>query len=154
MSNAGKGAYYKARTRKWLEARGYAVADLEIVRTVLLPGRKPFPVKRDQLGSDLLAVRGDKIVFVQVKGGAQCEGKGQFLPAQREFNKFQFPRFVGRVIVAWAPGARGPRFVSVPHGDVTNGQVKEGRRTEEKGTGRHQRKEVRKVRTVTIRLAG
>lgn len=113
VSNAQKGAYYKSRTKKWLEARGWQVADLEVVRMVYAPGRAPFAVKRDQFASDLLALRGDTVAFIQVKGGAMCAGHGQFPKARAAFSAFTFPSTVKLFIVAWAPRSRAPRIISV-----------------------------------------
>ena len=76
-SNAAKGSYYKARTKKYLLACGWQVADLEVVKTIYPEGYgvgKSFSVKRDQFGADLLAVNAERIVFAQVKGGAQATG--------------------------------------------------------------------------------
>lgn len=115
-SNASRGAYYKARTRKWLAGLGYQVVDLEVVRWVHRPGGAGVPVKRDQLGSDLMGVRADHLVFIQVKGGAQAAGDGQFPSARREFEKYRFPRWAHVWIVAWAPRARAPRVVRVQEG--------------------------------------
>ena len=114
-SNVARGAYFKSRTRKWLAQQGYEVADLEIVRWIFRPGGR-FPQKADQFGSDLLAVSGSRVLFVQVKGGEQARG-GTFPDARREFAKFQFPRWVSLLIVAWPPRARHPRVVCGRTGD-------------------------------------
>ena len=110
-SNAKKGAYYKARAKKWLEARGYQVADLERVYWI----RGQIPVKRDQFGADLLAVSPDRIAFVQVKGGEQARGEGQFPAARREFEAYRFPDspIVRKLVLAFAPGCRSPRVVEM-----------------------------------------
>lgn len=110
-SNASRGAYFKGRTRKWLLAQGWQVADLEVVRWVYRPGGTPIPVKKDQLGADLLALSASGVVLIQVKGGEQARGGGQFLPAQRIFAAVQAPPCVVKWIVAWAPRAREPRIV-------------------------------------------
>lgn len=111
-SNVAKGAYYKARSRKWLMANGYQVADLEIVRWLFTPKGR-IPVKRDQFGSDLLAVNESQIVFVQVKGGEAARGNGTFPEARRVFHQFTFPLSAACWVMAWAPGARMPRIVIV-----------------------------------------
>lgn len=54
-SNASRGAAAKARTKKFLQARGYQVADMEKVFYIFTPKGR-IPTKRDQLGADLLAV--------------------------------------------------------------------------------------------------
>lgn len=105
--NARRGAYYKNRTRKWLEAAGWQVGDLERVAYV---GPDRIPVKRDQFGSDLLAVSGRRLVFIQVKSGKIT---GNFPEARRAFDSFRFPPFAGRLVIAWAHGASTPRIVNM-----------------------------------------
>lgn len=110
-SNSQKGAYYKGRAKKWLEARGYQVADLEKVYWI----RGQIPVKRDQFGADLLAVSPERIAFVQVKGGRQAAGAGQFPEARREFDRYRFPAgpIVRKLVLAFAPGSREPRVLEM-----------------------------------------
>lgn len=115
-SNAAKGAYYKSRTKKWLEAGGYQVADLETVRWVYPPNRDPFPVKRDQFGSDLLAMTARSLIFVQVKGGATVSG-GNFPAARRAFAQYHFPAFVQLWVIAWPVRSRAPRIVKIERTD-------------------------------------
>lgn len=111
-SNAAKGAYYKSRTKKWLEQSGYQVADLETVRWVYPPDRDAFPVKRDQFASDLLAVSSKAVIFVQVKGGATVTG-GNFPAARRNFAQYRFPPFVQLWVIAWPTRSRVPRIVKI-----------------------------------------
>lgn len=111
-SNASRGAAAKSKTKKWLEARGYQVAYLEVVRFIWRPVGPPLPVKRDQFGSDLLAMNAEQIIFVQVKSGQSAEG-GTFPQARREFAKHIYPSHVRRVIVAWPFRARQPRVMEV-----------------------------------------
>lgn len=153
-SNAARGAYFKGRTRKWLIAQGYQVADLEIIRWVFRPGGHRMPVKRDQFGSDLLAMSAGHIVFIQVKGGAQAAGAGQFLDAQREFAKHQFPQAAHLWIVCWPPRARQPRVIHVPnHRRGNHGE--EGSSKEDHEEAREEgRAETRKEGTGTRRQAG
>ena len=111
-SNVARGAYYKAKTRRWLEALGWQVGDLEVVRYVGWPKR--FAVKRDQFASDLIAVsKKHGIIFVQVKGGKSATGN--FPAARRAFKAFNFPRGTccRQVVIAWTPGAREPRIVNM-----------------------------------------
>ena len=109
MSSAvAKGARYKAKTRRWLEQRGYQVVDLEIVRWVHTP-RGRIPIKRDQLGSDLQAVSKAELIFIQVKGGKR--GAQNLASARREFAKYVFPPFAKLWIIAWPFRAREPRVI-------------------------------------------
>lgn len=110
-SNVSKGAYYKGRAKKYLQAQGYQVADMEVVRVVYPPGRKPFPTKRDQFGADLLAVNGDEVIFVQVKGGRTA--RTGISKARQEFERFDFPDYAKRWIMVWGYRAREPEIIEV-----------------------------------------
>lgn len=110
-TNVSRGAAAKGRTKKYLQAQGYQVADLEVVRYIFGKGGR-MPVKRDQFGSDLLAVNELEVVFVQVKSGVTAKG-GTFPEARREFAKFVFPAGAVRRIIAWPPRARQPRVIDV-----------------------------------------
>lgn len=106
------GAYYKGRTKRWLIADGWQVADLEMVKWIPRKGGELLPVKRDQLGADLLAVcptRG--VVFAQAKGGATW--RKNVSAARREFQRFAFPESTQRWIVGWTPRARQPEVIVV-----------------------------------------
>lgn len=109
-SAAAKGAYYKLRTKKWLEARGYAVAFLERVQWIppRVPGGRMIPIKRDQLGADLLAMSRSEVILAQVKGGGTA--RRQRAAARRTFDQFPIPAFVQTWIVTWQPRAREPEI--------------------------------------------
>lgn len=112
MSSARRGAYYKARTKRWLIAQGWQVADMEVMRSVYLAGREPFFVKHDQFASDLVAIRPTTIVFIQVKGGKRAQ-IGNFPAARRAFAAYPWPPFVKRWVIAWPLRAREPRIVEM-----------------------------------------
>lgn len=109
-SNASRGARAKSRTKAWLIAQGYQVADLEQVYWIFTPAGR-VPRKRDQFASDLLAVNGAHVVFVQVKSGESARG-GTFPAARREFAKFVFPPASRQFVIAWPTRARVPRLVN------------------------------------------
>lgn len=110
-SNASRGAAAKSKTKKWLLNRGYVVWDMEIVRTVWLPGGRKVFAKSDQLGADVGAMRSEiALLLVQVKYGDTAKG-GTFPEARREFAKYPHPHGVRKVIMGWVPGARLPRII-------------------------------------------
>lgn len=112
-SNAAKGSYYRGRTKKWLEGRGWAVAQMEEMRVVRAPGRPPAFVKRDQLGCDLLAVNRERIMFVQVKF-ADDESRLGLQKVWAEFVKWPCPAPAVQVCAVWRRGARAPVLHSAP----------------------------------------
>ena len=110
-SNAARGAAWKARSRRWLEAHGYVVVDLEIVRNVFTP-RGIVSTKRDQLGSDLMGVNVDGYVLVQVKG--YTLKRPSLAPARRAFRAFPLPPATTRCIHVWKLRAREPEIIECP----------------------------------------
>jgi hypothetical protein len=112
-SAAGTGSYYKLRSKRFLEAEGFTVALLE--RLQLIPpkvaGGRMIPIKRDQLGSDLLAVSADRIVFVQVKFGRNNVAAGR-----KAFAAFPCPRPAEQWILVWTKGAREPDVIVCSEG--------------------------------------
>lgn len=113
ISAVAKGQYWKGRTKRFLEERGYQVAFLERVLW-LQTARGRIPVKRDQFASDLLAVNTDEVIFIQVKGGATR--RSQLAAARKAFAQFAFPAGTQQWIVCWAPRARLPEVVVVSAG--------------------------------------
>jgi hypothetical protein len=106
---AAKGSYYKTRTKRYLERKGYHVAHLE--RVYWIPSKEPggrmIPIKHDQFGADLLAMSRDAIILVQVKSGT---ARGNLAAARRAFDRFPIPPFVRTWIIIWQPRAREPEI--------------------------------------------
>lgn len=119
-SNAAKGQRYKAKSKSWLEANGYTVAHLERMQIIPRPGR-PIFVKRDQLGADLLAVREDEGLFVQVKffGASDRRHALTMRDAEREFRKYPCPPGCKQVILVWRKNVRLPELTYLK--PLTNG---------------------------------
>lgn len=117
-SASSRGNYYKLRTKRWLEAKGYAVAFME--RMLWIPAKRPgdrmIPVKHDQFGSDLLAMCDRELVFVQVKFGSTRRGAGHLAAGRREFLRYPFPADTRQWIVVWALRAREPEIVDCSKG--------------------------------------
>lgn len=114
-SAAAKGSYFKARTKAWLEKQGYVVAHLERMMWIRKGGPpcvacgQPamFATKKDQLGSDLLAVKdGEPDTYVQVKLGTSS-----VMAARRAFVEFPLGLSARRWVVAWERGARAPQVI-------------------------------------------
>ncbi len=123
ISNAARGAYFKARSKKWLQSRGYEVWDMEKVQMIYKPGpdgpELVRAVKQDQLGADLGAMRGRRpkgtphrngiVLFVQVKGGETA--RSGLAAARRAFRQHDFPSGVQRHIHVWIPFSREPEII-------------------------------------------
>ena len=107
MNSNKKGNYYKQKTKKWLEVKGFQTCYLEHARMIFIKG-KPVFFKKDEFASDILAVSRKQIIFVQVKLTSHNRST-----AIKEFGKFQFPDFVDKWIIVWNRGARHPEIIEV-----------------------------------------
>src|ERR1043165_4266167 len=105
-----RGQYFKQRSKRWLEAHGYTVAFLE--RMLYIQGRHGLvPVKRDQMGADLLAVNHERVIFAQIKWGETW--RSQLAAARREFSKYPLAADCEQVIIGWPPRAREPEVIEI-----------------------------------------
>ncbi len=97
----------KLKTKKYYESLGYYVENSEVNKICYFGGRL-VAVHKDLLGSDLVALNGKEIIFVQSK-----TNKEDILDGVYEFQKYPFPPFVKRVVVRWEPRAREPMIKEV-----------------------------------------
>jgi hypothetical protein len=119
-SAVARGSYYKQRSKRWLEAQGYAVAFLE--RVLWVQGQRGLvPVKKDQLGSDLIAVNAHKTLFVQVKGGVSA--RSQLAAARTAFAQYPLSPHDEQWIAIWLPRAREPEIEVCAVGPKAAGQA-------------------------------
>lgn len=102
-----KGDYYKYKTKKWFEKKGYFSDYLEKRQRIYIQGKVMF-IKRDIVGSDGLAMNGEHLVFWQCKLNKANIDKGI-----KEFKKYPFPSNVERWVIVWTPRAREPEIVIV-----------------------------------------
>jgi hypothetical protein len=102
MNKRQKGQRNKLKTKKWLEVQGYVVENSE-VNKICFFNKKLFAVHKDLFGSDLLAMNGKEIIFVQCK-----TNKVDMLSGVKEFAKYPFPSFIQRWVVRWELRAKEP----------------------------------------------
>jgi hypothetical protein len=108
-----RGSYYKTRSKKWLEAQGFAVCALHI--TGWLKTAEDFvPFTRDGFGADLLAMSPAECLLIQVKGGT--DWRSQLAAARRRFAGYPLAPGCAQVIHGWAPHAREPEVLIVAEG--------------------------------------
>jgi len=102
-----KGNYYRIKTKKWFQDKGYFTEYLEKNQRIFTKGRVIF-IRRDVAGADGLAMNGKELIFWQAKLNSDNIAK-----AFKEFNKFPYPNFIQRWIVVWKPRGREPQIVEV-----------------------------------------
>ena len=116
MNKSSKGNYYRLRTKKWLEEKGYLVENAEKSQRIVTKDRttgelKVLFIKKDIWGADLIARNAESLVFVQVKAN-----KGDISKGMKELSRGPWPPSVGRWVAYWPPRRRmaeGPEIVEV-----------------------------------------
>jgi hypothetical protein len=105
-STTSTGNYYKNRTKKYLESKGYTVQLTEFLTTRIIGPGKFIYVKKDVFGSDGIAMNGEEIIFWNSK--ATTKERGHTFDVHKyqgktEFSKYPFPVFVKRKLYIWVP---------------------------------------------------
>ena len=104
--NAGN--YYKLRTKKWLEKKGFQVATMEKMLRIPIKDDKVIFIKKDQFASDLLAISEEQIIFIQVKLNRKHIAEGI-----KGLAAFKMPKWVDKWVVIWSKGDREPEVIEV-----------------------------------------
>ena len=105
VNKVQKGNYYRLKVKKWLEADGYLVENLEHSQRIFTKGRVIF-IRKDIWGADLIAKNEKELIFVQVKSN-----KTHISSGIKELCSTVCPRFVKRWVVVWTPRAREPEVI-------------------------------------------
>jgi len=109
-----RGSYYKSRSQKFLESRGFVVCAMHFTGWMKRGADRFVPFTRDLFGADLLAVAPDDCWFVQCKGGASW--RDQLAAARKKFMQYPVPHGASQVILGWEPQARTPEILIVAMG--------------------------------------
>lgn len=110
MSRSARGNYYKAKTKKYLEAKGYYVDYCEIYKTFWNPRlNKIGYAKRDLFASDLIAMNGKQILFVNSIFNKTIQSKN-VAEHKKRFDQFPFPECdcIKKMIIIWKTKIRDP----------------------------------------------
>ena len=100
-SNRAKGNYYAKKTKDLLEKEGWVVANTETTKMAWIKGRM-IPIHTDIWASDLMAMNGKDLIFIQVK--SEIDSKNSHVgDARKEFAKYPFPKYIKRYIYNWKP---------------------------------------------------
>ncbi len=105
VSTTQRGNYYKRKTKKWYEDRGYTVQLTEFMCATMI-GNRCIYRKIDIFGSDGIAMNSTDIIFWNSKHTATDTDdsyKVQMREAKKEFGSYPFPAHVKRQIVMWKP---------------------------------------------------
>ena len=103
-SNVARGKRYEKKSKDLLESEGWYVERSEIMQTVgFIKGRQIFR-KHDLFGADLMAMNGERTLFVQVKlVGEGSKVTSKMWDAKKAFEKYPIPNHIERVLHIWKP---------------------------------------------------
>lgn len=93
-----KGQRSKYKTKKYFEDRGYWCEYSEFFLT-----RGRIKIKRDLFFSDIIAVRKDRVIFIQVKSNSSHVGT-----AVKDFQKLELPNNCCKIVVLWKNRVKDP----------------------------------------------
>jgi len=106
-SAVARGSYYQARTKRYLQGRGFVVEPLQLYGWIHT-SHGWRPVKRDSFGADLLAVNASALWFVQVKSGATW--RSGLAAARQAFARYPLGPGCSQAIIGCPPRAREPEI--------------------------------------------
>lgn len=102
-----KSDYYRWKTKKWFQEKGYYVEYLEVYRRIVKDG-KTLIIKRDLFGADMMAINGKELIFAN-----SVLGRKNIAKHVKEFEKYPYPSSVNRWVVVWEKGRREPEIVEI-----------------------------------------
>lgn len=105
-----KGNYYRLKTKKFYEAEGYSVENLEKTQRIVTRDKdtdemKTIFIKRDLWGGDLVAANRQEMIWIQVKAN-----KGDITKGLKELQASPLPDCIKKIVVWWPERAREPEI--------------------------------------------
>jgi len=109
-----RGAYYEARTLKWLQDLGWQTKKVTTYRWLRFKDKKTgkevmVPQKTDLLGADIIAWSPRRMVYINSKLNRIGSGRKKLL-------KWGLPNIIELWVIIWKPRARFPRVVDARTG--------------------------------------
>ncbi len=93
-----KGQRSKYKTKKYFEARGYKCEYSEFFLS-----RGHIRIKKDLFFSDMIAIRSDRVLFIQIKSN-----KNHVKQAMKDYQQLQLPANCYKIIVLWETRIKKP----------------------------------------------
>lgn len=114
MSTTSRGSYYKKKSQKWFEDRGYTVQLTEFTTARPSINGRVIYIKKDVFGSDGIAMNGKEIIFWNSKHFTGTNTLAQeSRMGTKEYKKYPFPTTVKRWLLIWEPRVKEPHIVDV-----------------------------------------
>lgn len=111
-----RGNYYRYKTKRYFQEKGYCCEYLEIYRKVYSKEtKKAFFVKQDLFASDGIAMNGNRIIFWNSKFGMPDVQESKINEGIEAFMKFPYPvcEHIERWLVLWKKRVKEPEIIVV-----------------------------------------
>jgi len=108
--------YYRYRTKRWFQEKGYCCEYLETYRKIYDKERKKaFFIRRDLFAADGISMNRDRIIFWNSKFGLPDVQETKINEGIEAFMKFPYPlcEHIERWLVLWKKRAREPEIIVI-----------------------------------------
>ena len=112
VSTTSRGNYFKSKTKKYFESKGYYTEITEFMCGRQIAPNKIIYVKKDVYGSDGISMNGTETIFWNSKHFTTKESYNeQVRKGKKEFAKFPFPKFIKRQLIIWQLKVKNPIII-------------------------------------------
>ena len=107
-SSTSRGNYYKRKTKKWFEDKGYTVELTEFVCGRMIGKGKVIYQKIDVLASDGMAYNEDEFILWNSKHTITGDISGVKHKGLKEYREIKVPPFIEKQVIIWQPRIKQP----------------------------------------------
>jgi hypothetical protein len=111
MSNTSRGNYFKSKTKKYFQAKGYTCEYIETYATYWNPAtRSRGFIKRDNFASDGIAMNNQEIIFWN-----SVLNRKNISEHVKRYLEFTWPASpaIRRMVIVWEPRKKEPELIEV-----------------------------------------
>ncbi len=105
-----KGNYYKIKTKKWFEEKGYQCEYLEKLQRIFTKDKKVIFIKKDLFSSDGLAINENEIIFWNSKLNKKNISQGY-----KNYSELKIPKIpqIKKWLIVWEKYSKEPEIIEV-----------------------------------------
>jgi len=112
-STVQRGNYYKRKTKKWFEDKGYTVELTEFVCGRMIGKGKIIYQKKDVLASDGVAYTDTEFILWNSKHTVTGEIAQMKSSGKKNFMEIKVPPFIKKQVIIWQPRVREPAVFDI-----------------------------------------
>lgn len=113
VSTVKRGNYYKKKTQKWFEEKGYTVELTEFVCGRPIGDNKIIYMKKDILASDGIAYNEKEFILWNSKHTDTGSISDQKSKGKKAFEEIKTPPFIEKQLIIWQPRVKQPEVIII-----------------------------------------